>query len=208
MTNYPFLYYVNDYSGGVCVKECPKLDGFLADPYTLVTYNGLFQVDGAANNATQSKIDMADYSNGNNTLVCTSDLCYPESDDPTSSYTSSGVNGGKGFAYYALDTYEVMWRCVFRDEATKKINSIVNPTNNNFTTEVVEDMTTQNEHIKQGYDIWHNLFGDLWETRYFILGLGFGAPLVSKKYSQKNGLVLGIYLLLCSEGLTTVTPNQ
>jgi hypothetical protein len=181
MTNYPYLYYVNDYTGGVCVKTCPKLDGYLADPYTLVTYGGLFQVDGSNSNVTTSLIDIADYSNSNNTLTCTTDICYPDTTDPTSSYTSIGVNGGNGFAYYALDTYEVMWRCVFRDEATEKLNAIVNPKGtNNFTAEVVEDMSTQNEHIKQGYDIWHNLFGDLWETRYFILGLGFGAPLVSE----------------------------
>lgn len=180
MTKYPYLYYVNDYSGGVCVSSCPKLDGFLADPYTLVTYDGLFQINGSSNsNVTTTLIDIADYSNSsNNTLTCTTDVCYPDMTDPISSYTSIGVNGGKGFAYYALDTYEVMWRCVFRDEATKKLNAIVNPKTNNFTAEVVEDMTTQNEQIKQGYDIWHNLFGDLWETRYFILGLGFGAPLV------------------------------
>ncbi len=182
MTNYPYLYYVNDYLGGVCVKTCPKLgEGLLADPYTLVTYGGLFQVNGSNDNVTTALIDIADYSNTNNTLVCTADLCYPNTDDPTSSYTSIGVNGGRGFAYYALDTYEVMWRCVFRDDATKKLNEIVNPkTSNNFTAEVVEDITTQNDHIKQGYDIWHNLFGDLWETRYFILGLGFGAPLVRR----------------------------
>lgn len=178
MTDYPYLYYVNDYLGGVCVRTCPKLDQILADPYTLVTYDGLFQVNGSNDNVTTTLIDIADYSTNNNSIACTTDLCYPDTDDPTSSYTSTGVNGGKGFAYYALDTYEVMWRCVFRDEATKMLNAVVNPTTNNFTAEVVEDMTTQNEHIKQGYDIWQNLFGDLWETRYFILGLGFGAPLV------------------------------
>jgi len=174
MTEYPYLYYINDYSGGVCVKECPKLEN-LADPYTLVTYDGLFQVNGSS--VTAKQISVANYSASNNTLTCTEDRCYPNN-EPELSYTSDGVNHGKGFAYYALDTYEVMWRCVFRDEATDKLNGIVNPNKNNFTEDVIDIMAAQNEHIKQGYDFWHNLFGDLWVTRYYLLGLGFGVPLV------------------------------
>lgn len=173
MTDYPYLYYVNDYSGGVCVKECPSLPN-LTDPYTLVTYNGLFQVNGST--ITKNDIDIADYSGNNDTLTCTESLCYPNN-NPASSFTSYGVNHGKGFAYYALDTYELMWRCVFRDEATDVLDPIVNPNNMNFTEDMI-DMATQNENIIQGYNLWHNLFGDLWTTRYFILGLGFGAPLV------------------------------
>mmetsp|Transcript_23549 Transcript_23549/g.51009 ORF Transcript_23549/g.51009 Transcript_23549/m.51009 type:complete len:660 (-) Transcript_23549:216-2195(-) len=173
MTEFPYLYYVNDYSGGVCVKTCPKLEE-LADPYTLVTYNGLFQVDGAY--ITNDTIAIADYSVNNDTLTCNKETCYPNN-DPEQSYVSDGVSEGKGFAYYALDTYEVMWRCVFRDDATDKLDAIVNPNNNNFTEDVV-DMATTNENIKEGYSVWNNLFGDLWITRYFILGLGFGAPLV------------------------------
>jgi hypothetical protein len=30
-----------------------------------------------------------------------------------------------------------MWRCVFRDDATDKINAIVNPNKNNFTKGVI-----------------------------------------------------------------------
>ena len=174
MTDYPYLYYVNDYSGGVCVKECPSLPN-LTDPYTLVTYNGLYQVDGAT--ITSADIDIADYSVNNDTLTCNEALCYPNN-NPESSFTSYGVNRGKGFAYYALDTYEVMWRCVFTDDGTDVLDPIVNPNNDNFTADVISSMTEQNEHIKEGYSLWNNLFGDLWISRYFILGLGFGAPLV------------------------------
>jgi hypothetical protein len=173
MTDYPYLYYVNDYSGGVCVKECPNLAN-LTDEYTLVTYDGLYQVNGSY--ITEEDIAIADYSYNNDTLSCTEKACYPYG-DPEMSYKSDGVNRGAGFAYYALDTYEVMWRCVFRDEATDKLDAIVNPNNDNFTQDVI-GMATQNENIKQGYDLWTNLFGDLWVTRYFILALGFGAPLV------------------------------
>lgn len=173
MTDYPYLYYVNDYSGGVCVKKCPAIEN-LTDPYTLVTYNGLYQADGSF--VTSEDISVADYSGNNDTLTCTDALCYP-SGEPEQSYVSPGVNRGKGFAYYALDTYEVMWRCVFRDEATEKLNAIVNPSGDDFNEDII-DMATQNERIKQGYGLWNNLFGDLWASRYFILALGFGAPLV------------------------------
>ena len=77
MTDYPYLYYVNDFSGGVCVKECPKLEN-LTDPKTLVTYSGLFQVDGSY--ITTDDIAMADYSYNNDTLACTETLCYPNND--------------------------------------------------------------------------------------------------------------------------------
>ena len=175
MTDYPYLYYVNDYSGGVCVKECPRLEN-LTDPYTLVTYSGLYQVDGSY--ITSNDIQIADYSySSNETLACTDNLCYPN-DDPEQSFTSYGVNMGKGFAYYALDTYELMWRCVFRDEATDKLDAIVNPDNKMNLTGLIDSMTNQNEQIKQGYNIWSNLYGDLWVARYWILICGFFLPMV------------------------------
>lgn len=95
MTEFPYLYYVNDYSGGVCVKECPSLAD-LADPYTLVTYDGLYQVEGSANADVAANISIADYSSSgnNNTLSCTENLCYPNG-NPESSYSSFGVNQGK-----------------------------------------------------------------------------------------------------------------
>lgn len=173
MTDYPYLYYVNDFSGGVCVKECPKLDN-LTDPYTLVTYDGLFQADGATVN--ESVIAVADYSASNSSLACTDLLCYPNG-NPESSFASFGVNKGKGFAYYALDTYEVLWRCIFRDDAKVKLNAIISPHGDNFTADLIDE-ATQNELIKASYDVWENLMGDLWITRYFVLGFGFGAPLV------------------------------
>lgn len=178
MTSYPYLYYVNDFSGGVCVKECPRLAN-LTDAYTLVTYDGLFQAEGAS--LAADAIAVADYSESNSTLACTNELCYPNG-DPTQSFASYGVNQGKGFAYYALDSYEVLWRCVYRDEATEKLAAIVNPDGDDFTADAI-DLATQSDftaQIKVGYDIWHNLYGDLWLARYFILGLGFGAPLVSR----------------------------
>ena len=185
MTEYPYLYYVNDYSGGVCVKECPSLAD-LADPYTLVTYDGLYQVEGS-NADVAANISIADYSSGNNTLSCTEDLCYPNG-NPESSYNSFGVNQGKpasemhrlgymaltkmigkGFAYYAVDTYEVLWRCVFNDNGIDKLKEVVAPNGSNFTEDVIAGFTSQSEYARQGYGIWENLFNDLWISRYEML---------------------------------------
>ena len=34
MTDYPYLYYINVFGGGVCVKECPSLQGEVFDNLT------------------------------------------------------------------------------------------------------------------------------------------------------------------------------
>jgi hypothetical protein len=57
------------------------------------------------------------------------------------------------------------------------LEKIVNP-NNEANLTAVTDLVPKNENLKQGYNFWSNLYGDLWVARYFILGLGFGAPLV------------------------------
>ena len=199
MTDYPYLYYVNDYSGGVCVKECPTFPGGF-DPYTLVTYDGLYRATATSATNEGERISLPDYSSTNNTLICTSELCYPDANDPQSAYTSLGVNRGMGFAYFAVDTYELMWRCVFTAAGKAGLQAIINPNNNssnynNGTAAVEEEeeefdttmdpiieastMTQQkNEIIKAGYRLWNNLYSDIWMTRYYILTFGFGLPLV------------------------------
>lgn len=143
----------------------------MTDAHTLVTYGGLFQTEGSF--ITSEDISIADYS-GNDTLQCTEALCYP-GNDPERSFTSFGVNQGKGYAYYAMDTYEVLWRCLFTEEARTELETIVNPNGNNNIS-MIE--LTNSTYLKQGYNFWSNLYGDLFLTRYYILGLGFGATIV------------------------------
>lgn len=133
---------------------------------------------------TSDQIAIADYSNTNNTLVCSDELCYPDPSDPKSAYTSYGVNKGQGFAWFALDSYEVFWRCVVRDEAKEALYDIVktNETQNSTAAgDIAEQLTPENEvtdALKGGYNFWSNLYGDLWTARYYILGIGFGVSLV------------------------------
>jgi hypothetical protein len=209
MTDYPYLYYVNDYGGGVCVRECPTFPGGGFDPHTLVTYDGLYRATAAATAntfaattnesssssvvGTDERISLPDYSSyTNNTLSCTSGLCYPDTNDPRSAYTSLGVNTGMGFAYFAVDTYELMWRCVFTAAGKAGLRAVINPKNgsnndNNGTAgeeeeefDTTMDPITQqrNEIIEAGYRLWDNLYSDIWMTRYYILTFGFGLPLV------------------------------
>eukprot|EP00804_Cyclotella_cryptica_P002570 CCRYP_010412-RA/>CCRYP_010412-RA protein AED:0.05 eAED:0.05 QI:226/1/1/1/0.83/0.71/7/1639/666 len=182
MTEFPYLYYVNDFAGGVCVKECPAIEEKV-DPYTLLTYGGLYQPSDRSI-VTSDQISIADYSNTNNTLVCTQELCYPDPSDPKTAYTSYGVNKGQGFAWFALDTYEVLWRCVVRDDAKEALYEIVktNETENSTSpTDLANQIIPENQvtqAVKGGYNFWSNLYGDLWMARYYILGLGFGASLI------------------------------
>jgi hypothetical protein len=39
-------------------------------------------------------------------------------------YTSVGINRGMGFAYFAVDTYELMGRCVFTTEGQAGLQAI------------------------------------------------------------------------------------
>ena len=140
---------------------------------------------------TEDQISIADYSNSNNTLSCTEELCYPDPSDPKSAYTSYGVNKGQGFAWFALDSYEVLWRCVVRDEAKNALYNVVK-TNDTDNAVAPSDLAAQlvpenqiTELMKGGYSVWSNLYGDLWTAKYYILGIGFGVSLVR-------------YLLICA----------
>lgn len=128
MTDYPYIVYINNFGGGVCVESCPSLKGEVADDmvdiYSLVTYSGMFQVDGAQLNSTF--VQMADYSNE---YVCTTDNCYPNN-DPVESWTSEGVSEGQGFAFYVGDTQKVLNFCILTADASDKIKDLTGGSDN------------------------------------------------------------------------------
>lgn len=166
MTDYPYLFYVNSWTGGVCVKKCPSLKGLvednLTDIRTMITYGGIWQTDGAQ--LDPSFIEMGDYSNSSDALFCTEDLCFPNN-DPTQSWQSDGVDEGNGFAYYVGDSYPWLSRCYLTDAAEESIASQV----------------LANATLSQGddtYEFFNKLFGDLWTAREYILGFGFCVALV------------------------------
>lgn len=83
-----------------------------------------------------------------------------------------------------MDSYEVLWRCVVRDDAKEALYEVAktNDTDNSIAPSdlagavVPENQVT--EAFKGGYNFYSNLYGDLWTSRYYILGIGFGVSLV------------------------------
>ena len=175
MTDYPLLYYVNSYTGGVCVKECPDVSksladngidvpqGTVTDVRTLITYGGLYQVEGSTLPA--DFIQIGDYSNSSDAVDCTPELCFPDPNDPTSSWTAPGISRGFGIAYYAGDTYELLYRCYYTIAAEDQI---------------AEQVVASGEDgggldpMNKANDFFNDLYGDLYVARQYIAGFGLG----------------------------------
>jgi hypothetical protein len=164
MTNYPKIVYINQFLGGVCVEECPVVDN-LVDPATLLTYNGVYQGDGAV--LPYNYVNVADYSNVENVLTCDDSICNT---DPSFSWTRLGISEGYGFAYYAMDTYEVLGvRCITNPAASLMLKTIVQMENDPLD---IEAWTNTQE-------FFGNLYGDIFAARYYVMAFGIAASMVS-----------------------------
>lgn len=176
MTEYPYLIFINSYTGGVCVKECPSLksggivSNNLTDVRTMITYGGIWQAPGAE--LAPDFIQMANYSSSEDALYCSEDACFPNNSSQES-WTSEGVNEGYGYSYYVGDTYPLLSYCYLTTEAEAAIME-----------EVQSNSTLQQG--TPGYTIWNNLYADCWTARAYILCFGFGVSL----------LVSFVYMLL------------
>jgi hypothetical protein len=169
MTDFPSLYHVNNFGGGVCVKNCPSLanhtsDG-LTDTRTLITYAGVWQTSGAE--LPTNFVQVGNYSNSSDAVSCTDSLCYPNNSTPAS-WLSPGVAAGFGVAFYVGDSYDIFSRCFLSPEAENRIFDLVD-----FNITVTPNSTSANV-FKTGERFWTNLYGDLYTSRQFILGFGFG----------------------------------
>eukprot|EP00541_Cyclophora_tenuis_P016253 CAMPEP_0116552562 /NCGR_PEP_ID=MMETSP0397-20121206/6560_1 /TAXON_ID=216820 /ORGANISM="Cyclophora tenuis, Strain ECT3854" /LENGTH=588 /DNA_ID=CAMNT_0004077535 /DNA_START=88 /DNA_END=1854 /DNA_ORIENTATION=+ len=166
MTDFPFLFYINNYGGGVCVNDCPRLEGETADNLTdirtLVTYGGLFRVPGAELNDTF--IQIGDYTNSSDALFCSTENCFPNN-SPQESWDSLGVNTGFGYAYYAADSYSVLQRCIITTTASSRVR------------ELVRANSTMLDAGEAGYSFWNDLYADIYAARLYILGFGFAFAL-------------------------------
>jgi len=102
MTAYPNLYYINSYSTGVCVKECPTV----ANGIDATNWIGVDGVVGAS---------VADYANVE---------VYP-------SYTGDNnqANFPSGFSFPALDSTSYMNRCTFTGNATTALEAYIKEAN-------------------------------------------------------------------------------
>lgn len=166
MTDFPNLLYINHFTGGVCVKECPNLENVtedgLTDVRTLVTYDGIFQVDGAELDA--DFIEVGDYSMSDDAKSCTQDTCFPN-DSVELSWMTPGIAKGWSFAYYATTTYELLFRCYTSTQAERRLAELVGDNS----THIVEA-----GFVEDAFDFTNKLFADVFVARKYVLGLGFG----------------------------------
>jgi len=171
MTDFPKLYYVNSYTGGVCVKDCPEVSkalqnkSLVSDVRTLITYGGLYQVEGSI--VPANYISIGNYTNSDDVVYCSQESCYPNASDPSSSWTTDGVAESFGMAYYAGDTYEVLFRCYYTVDAENEILDLVNAAEEGGLIPDEDAMRVMNK-----------FYADVWVARYYILGVGLGASLV------------------------------
>lgn len=160
MTDYPYLYLVNYLGGGVCMKECPSFSKGYADEYTLVTYGGVFKVDGLADEDGPD-VMMPDYSSSPNVKTCTAESCFPDN-NVALSFASDGVNLGNGYAFYLCDSTSYLNRCFISSQALTVIENDVGEELSGF------------DVVGEGTDFLSQLFSDLFAARDYVLGFGFG----------------------------------
>ena len=171
MTDFPNLVFVNSYTGGVCVKECPSLtknnvvSDNLTDVHTLITYSGIYQTELAE--LDPDFIQVGDYNSSSDKQECSAESCFPDVNDIPSSFTSEGIDEGRGYAYYVGDTYELFYRCYLTLDAEERIANLTESEN--------EDGLVADQSLNK---FWNNLYGDIWTTYPYILGCGFGVSFV------------------------------
>jgi Plasma-membrane choline transporter len=182
MDDYPLLYYVNSFTGGVCVKECPKLNNMTRDNLTdirsFITYGGYWQtsdpdytyLDETNDTLPELSSDFVKvspfYAAKNDSLRCTRDNCFPKITNIPSSWSSEGVSKGNGYAYYVGDTYEWLLRCYLTEAAENRILELVSDDGNPITGGL--------DPINEANGFWNDLYSDLYTARKYILGFGFG----------------------------------
>ena len=137
-------------------------------PYTLVTYGGIFQLDGYTDVDADSYIQVADYSDSN--VTCTANSCFPDN-DPVKAFTSlSGINQGYGNSFYLVDTTSFLGRCLPSLDTLDAIKNVTGST------------TLDSIQLDQA-GFFERFYGDCWTARNWILGFGFCVALVSFFFS-------------------------
>jgi len=180
MREFPYKYYLNFLGGGVCVKECPDLtpevmvngtniedpNGISFDPFTLITYDGVFQIDGLASDLSNG-IMVADYSDSENKESCTQDSCFPNNDPVEAFMSEDGINQGYGYAFFTLDTRPFLNRCF---PTTESVQALQDATGGEFLDFDFVDADNM--------AFFERFFSDCWTARSWVLGFGFCVALV------------------------------
>lgn len=147
----------------------------LVDVHTWITYDGVWQDSTEGNKAwlDLNYVDVADYSAAARQFSCKSETNSSNitncSTDVSTSYNGPAISKGKGYAWYAMDTVEVLGgtQCIVTADAMKQLEQFIPET------------ALDNSIFDRGMQVWSQLFADLWTARVYILGFGLCISMVS-----------------------------
>jgi hypothetical protein len=174
MTDYPYLYPVNFYLAGVCVNQCPRLRNHTVDPFTLITYNGIYHSNYTdfstwSSNATE----VANYGENGHEYKCTQDSCFARIFD---SWDSDGINQGYGYAFYLVDTTSYLKHCIVSGSALKNLRNITS----NYSDELEKSL----QGVKYSTSVIQTFYADIYTARMYVFGFGFCLSVVSFIFLQ------------------------
>ena len=132
------------------------------DPFTLVTYSGLYDARNGTAIFSTNVIEVADYSQSNYAYECTEQKCFP---NVVESWSSEGINEGYGYAFYLVDTSSYMKQCLISGEALAMLRDI--------TADAVEQIEESISAVKNSTSIAKSLYSDIYTAKTYIFGFGF-----------------------------------
>jgi hypothetical protein len=146
------------------------------DPFTLVSYGGLFDPYTNTSSWSNDDITMADYSSATNYThegVCTEEKCFPTifgQPNPIDAWESDGVKKGYGTAFYVVDTQSYLKNCLISKNALKKLT--------NVTGDILAGTTDTIAAFKDKTSFVANLYSDVYTARHYVFGFGFAVAVV------------------------------
>lgn len=169
MTDYPYLYPVNFYLAGVCVTQCPRLRNHTVDPFTLITYNGIYHSNYTGSSSWSSNItEVASYGESGQDYKCTQDSCFASVLD---SWDSEGINQGYGYAFYLVDTTTYLKHCIVSSSALNKLQSITSSSS--------DELEESLKGLKYSANVIQTFYADIYTARMYVFGFGFCLSVVS-----------------------------
>lgn len=153
MTNYKYLYPVNFCGGGMfqyvdffletydqslscfnplfyrsLCRGMSKSSWYYIDPFTLVTYGGVYDPFTKGSSWSSSFVSMPNYNLTNSTITrtCNEDKCFPTiygQPNPVDAWSSLGVNEGYGYAFYLVDTESYLKNCLITKNGLQKLRN-------------------------------------------------------------------------------------
>lgn len=169
MTEYKYLYPVNFYLAGVCVNECPTLPNQTVDPFTLITYSGVYSARNHTSLISKNVTKVADYGGSSSyEYTCTQETCFPSI---LESWESEGINKGYGYAFYLVDTTSYLKHCIISGKAVSELRDITFGAADEIQGNIID--------VKKSTSIIQAFYADIYTSRIYIFGFGFCLSTVS-----------------------------